>query len=218
MEKFIEDSPYSKQYHLVNEFLNSLTHGLTAILALVGLYFLLVKATTLGNQTEFMAYLIYGASMFILFASSAIYHTFKYTKANAVLRRLDHCSIFLLIAGTYTPFTLVSIGGGLGMGLTIFIWLIAFLGILYKTIWFKHLQGLSVYFYIGMGWVGIPFFHILYQEIGIQGLLWLFVGGLTYSFGTIFYRMKHTRFMHVVWHLFVIGGAFCMYVSVLFYV
>lgn len=211
------EAMFSKSYLVLNEVLNAVTHGVGVLLSITGLIFLIQKGLEMGGALEVASYSIYGGSLILLYLSSTLYHSLTFTKARAALRRLDHCSIFLLIAGTYTPYTLLTISGRLGTILTIIIWSIALLGVLYKAIWFKKFQGLSVWIYIAMGWISLFFLHYLYQGLGSRGFIWLVAGGLAFTVGALFYRMKHVKYMHVVWHLFVLSGTIFMFLSIYLY-
>lgn len=208
----------SKKYLITNEVLNATTHGVAAVLSVIGLVFLIMKAIEVEDYLHLGAYIVYGSSLILLYLCSTLYHSFKFTKAKYVMRRLDHASIFLLIAGSYTPYTTIVIGGRVGWAATIIIWLIAFFGVIYKAFWFKYFQGLSVWLYIGMGWISLFLLHYLYQGLETRGLIWLVAGGVAFSVGTIFYNLKHIKFMHVVWHLFVMLGTTCMFISIYLYV
>lgn len=208
---------FTRKYLIVNEVLNAITHGIGVILSIIALIFLVRKGLEMGGVVEITSYTIYGVTLILLYLSSTLYHSFTFTKARQVFRVIDHSSIFLLIAGTYTPYTLITIGGNLGIFLTTLIWTIAFLGVLYKTVWFKKFQGLSVWLYIAMGWISLFFMHYLYQGLGTRGFIWLVAGGLSFTVGALFYRMKHVKFMHVVWHLFVLSGTICMFFSIYLY-
>lgn len=212
-----EPNTFSRKYLIVNEVLNAVTHGIGVILSIIALVFLVQKGLEMGGALEITSYTVYGVSLILLYLSSTLYHSFTFTKARYVFRIIDHSSIFLLIAGTYTPYTLITIGGKLGVFLTTLIWTIAFLGVLYKTIWFKKFQGLSLWLYISMGWISLFFMHYLYQGLGTSGFLWLLAGGLSFTVGALFYRLKHIKFMHVVWHLFVMSGTICMFFSIYLY-
>ncbi|WP_161879052.1 PAQR family membrane homeostasis protein TrhA [Alkalibacterium sp. MB6] len=210
-------SMLSRKYLIWNEVLNAVTHGIGVILSIIGLLFLIQKGLALGGTLEVASYTIYGSTLILLYLSSTLYHSLTFTKARYVMRIIDHCSIFLLIAGTYTPYTLITIGGRLGITLTVIIWSIALFGVIYKTVWFKKLQGLSLWLYIAMGWISIFFLSYLYKGLGTQGFLWLMGGGASFTIGALFYRLKHVKFMHVVWHLFVLTGTICMFFSIYFY-
>ncbi|MDZ7835505.1 MAG: hemolysin III family protein [Alkalibacterium sp.] len=208
---------FTRKYLIINEVLNAVTHGIGVILSVIALIFLIQKGLEVGGVLEITSYTVYGVTLILLYLSSTLYHSFTFTRARQVFRVIDHSSIFLLIAGTYTPYTLITIGGRLGTALTILIWTIAFLGVLYKTVWFRKFQGLSVWLYIAMGWISLFFMHYLYQGLGTRGFIWLVAGGLSFTVGALFYRMKHIKFMHVVWHLFVLTGTICMFFSIYLY-
>lgn len=217
MSNSTPETTFSRSYLIMNEVLNAVTHGLGVILSITGLVFLIQKGLEMGGVLEVTSYSIYGGSLIFLYLCSTLYHSFTFTKARNFFRRLDHCSIFLLIAGSYTPYTLITISGRLGVLLTIFIWTIALLGVLYKAVWFNKFQGLSLWLYIAMGWISLFFLHYLYQGLGTRGFIWLVAGGLAFTIGALFYRMKHVKYMHVVWHLFVLSGTICMFFSIYLY-
>ncbi|EXJ22606.1 hypothetical protein ADIAL_2192 [Alkalibacterium sp. AK22] len=212
-----EQQMFNKKYLILNEVLNAVTHGVGVVLSIVGLIYLVQKGLEYGGALEVASYAIYGATLILLYLSSTLYHSLTFTRARQAFRIIDHCSIFLLIAGTYTPYTLITVGGGFGTVLTTLIWLIAVLGIVYKTVWFKKFQGLSVWLYISMGWLALFFLHSLYQGLGTAGFIWLVAGGLSFTVGALFYRLKHIKFMHVVWHLFVLTGTIFMFFSIYLY-
>ncbi|MCC5895498.1 MAG: hemolysin III family protein [Alkalibacterium sp.] len=217
MSNFTDHPVFSKKYLVLNEVLNAITHGIGVILSIIGLVFLVQKGLDYGGVLEVTSYTIYGATLILLYLSSTLYHSLTFTKARQAFRIIDHCSIFLLIAGTYTPYTLITIGGRLGTVLTAIIWSIALFGVIYKTVWFKKFQGLSVWLYIAMGWVSLFFLNYLYQGLGTRGFIWLVSGGLAFTVGALFYRLKHVKYMHVVWHLFVLTGTVCMFFSIYLY-
>mgnify|MGYP002757459873 FL=1 len=202
----------------MNEILNASTHGLAAILSIVGLIFLIYKAIGRDSVAQLVAYSVYGASLILLYLSSTFYHIFKFTKIKEVMQRLDHATIFVLIAGSYTPYTVVVIGGWVGAIATAAIWLIALFGVLYKTFWFNRFTNLSTWLYIGMGWISLFLIYHLFQGMGWQGIAWLAAGGVAFTVGTLFYQLKKVKFMHVVWHLFVMLGTTCMFISIYHYI
>lgn len=217
MSNFTDHPVFSKKYLVFNEVLNAITHGIGVVLSIVGLVFLVQKGLEYGGAVEVTSYTVYGSTLILLYLSSTLYHSLTFTRARKVFRVIDHCSIFLLIAGTYTPYTLITIGGRLGAILTSVIWLIALLGVVYKTVWFKKIQGLSVWLYIAMGWISLFFLNYLYQGLGTRGFIWLMAGGVSFTVGALFYRLKHVKYMHVVWHLFVLTGTVCMFFSIYLY-
>lgn len=211
------NAEFSRRYLITNEVLNAVTHGIAAVLSLVGVGFLLQKATT---NLDYVSFTIYGICLFVLFFASTLYHSLIFTKARKLFQVFDHCSIFLLIAGTYTPFCLLRIKGILGVVLLVVIWLAAVAGIIYKSMTLtkrSSVSNMSTILYNVMGWAVVIALPVLYQSIGIKGLLLLVGGGLSYSFGSLFYSMKTKKFTHVIWHLFVILGALLMFFAVYLY-
>lgn len=215
----MNDLPVStKRYLITNEVLNAVTHGIGVILSIVGLVFLLLKGNAHHSPTEIAAYAIYGASMILLYLCSTLYHSFSFTKVKRVFKILDHSSIYLLIAGTYTPYCLITIGGTPGMIMLIAIWLIAVGGIVFKSFFIEKIPNVSTLIYIGMGLMCLITVKPLYEGLGMKGLMLLVAGGATYIVGTIFYSLRKVKYMHVIWHLFVLGGSILMFFSVYFYV
>ncbi|WP_314059459.1 hemolysin III family protein [uncultured Vagococcus sp.] len=213
----MEQTMFSKKYLIVNEVLNAVTHGIGVGLSIAGLVILLVKGARLGSPTHVVAYAIYGATLILLFLASTLFHSLIFTKAKKVFQVFDHSSIYLLIAGSYTPFCLLTIKGWLGWTLFVVIWLMALLGVVYKSIWLAKKGNSAVIIYIIMGWLCLTAVKPLYEGLGPIGTGLLVLGGVSYTVGAIFYSMKNVRFMHVVWHLFVMLGAGLMYFSILLY-
>src|SRR5690625_1197803 len=205
---------------LIVEIFNAITHGVVALLGVVAMIFLLDKSLT-GPQiavSEVVAYSIYGTSLIMLFLASTLYHSFSFSAYKDLFQKIDHASIYLLIAGTYTPYLMITVGGTIGYTFLTIVWVAAIAGIVFEVGWTNKFPKLSTYLYLIMGWLGIFLIYPLYQSLHINGILLLFIGGLAYSIGTIFYRMKHLNWMHVIWHLFVIAGAAFMYFSIYMYV
>lgn len=208
----------SRKQLIIIESLNATTHGIGAILSIVALVYLILKGISLQSVTSLVAYSIYGASLFLLFLNSTLYHSFSLSRYKALFQKLDHSAIYLLIAGTYTPYLMLRIQGWLGYGLLAGIWLLAVLGIIFEIIAIGKFPRLSTYLYLGLGWLSLFIVYPLVQSVEWSGVLLLLLGGITYSLGTIFYRMKHNKWMHIIWHLFVLGGASFMFWSILGYV
>lgn len=216
----MENKQFSKKYMIVNEIFNAITHGIGCGLSIAGLVILLVKGAKLGSAMHVVSYAIYGSTMILLFLFSTLFHSLIFTKTRKVFQVFDHDSIFLLIAGSYTPFCLLSIKGWLGWLLFGLIWLMAILGIVYKSITLhkvKQLSHFSTIIYIIMGWLCLIAFKPLVTNLGTTGTWLLALGGVSYTIGAFFYSLKNVKFMHVVWHLFVMLGAILMYFSVLYY-
>jgi hemolysin III len=203
-------------YH--GERFNSITHLIGAALALTGATLLVVHASLDGDPWKIVSFSVFGLMLVVLYTVSALYHSIRPARAKAVLRRLDHCAIFLLIAGTYTPFTLVTLRGSLGWSLFAAIWLMAAAGM-----WMAWRQRSGrdpvAWPYLVMGWLGAAAVVPLAQALGIGGLLWLLAGGALYSAGVLFYANdRRWRHAHGIWHLFVLAGSSAHVVTVLAYV
>jgi hemolysin III len=161
---------------------------------------------------------VYGSTLIVLYLASTLYHSFQGPRIKGILRRVDHASIFLLIAGTYTPFTLVSLRGPWGWFLFFAIWTLAAVGVLSKFVFTKRFRSPSAALYIGMGWLGVLAIGPGLEAIPVPGLVWLLAGGLAYTLGVIFYLWERLPFSHTVWHLFVLGGSVCHFFAILFFV
>ncbi len=217
---FLEKAKFSRKYMIVNEVLNAVTHGIGAGLSIAGLVILLVKGARLGSAVHVVSYAIYGSTLILLFLSSTLFHSLIFTKAKKVFQVFDHSSIFLLIAGSYTPFCLLSIKGWLGWLLFVLIWVMAISGVVYKSLTLhkqETVKNVSTVIYIIMGWLCVIAAKPLYDSLGPIGIALLVAGGVSYTLGAAFYSLKSVRFMHVVWHLFVMLGAGFMFFSILFY-
>ncbi|GAA3023197.1 PAQR family membrane homeostasis protein TrhA [Tetragenococcus solitarius] len=216
----MEANKFTHRYLITNEVFNAITHGIGFALSIAGLVILLISGTRLGSSIHIVSYAIYGSMLILLFLSSTLFHSLIFTKAKKVFQVFDHASIYLLIAGSYTPFCLLSIGGIFGWVLCSIIWLLAISGIVYKSCTLhkkETVSKLSTLIYVLMGWGCVIAFGPLLDSLGIWGALLLASGGLAYTIGAIFYSLKNVRFMHVIWHLFVMLGAGFMYFSVLFF-
>jgi len=197
---------------------NSITHLIGAAAALAGLVVLVVAASRQGDPWKIVSFSIYGATLLLLYVSSALYHSLR-GKAKDVFRKLDHHAIYLLIAGTYTPFTLVTLRGAWGWSLFGVIWGLAVLGIVVDSLPQKGLRILPVVIYLLMGWLVLMALKPLLQALPSMGFVWLLVGGLFYTGGIVFYALdKRVRHFHGIWHLFVLLGSISHYITVLIYV
>lgn len=200
------------------EICNALTHGVGAILAIMGTILLILKGQSIVYGTaDLVGFIVYGLSLIALFTASTLYHAFFFWEYQYILQKIDHACIYLLIAGSYTPFLITAIGGTLGMVALIIIWLIAIAGIAFEIGFTGRFPKLSTFLYLGMGWISLIMIYPLYQSVELPALIWLALGGIAYSVGTIFYKQKDNPWMHVIWHLFVLAGAGCMYIGVFFY-
>ena len=204
-----------RAYSVAEEWLNSISHGLACVAAIVGLVFMLLRAETSVSVT---ASAVYGGTLIFMFLASTIYHAVTHQKAKGLLKLFDHSAIYLLIAGTYTPLTLVAIGGQLGIIATVFIWVLAIAGVAFKMIARHRFPKVSVFTYLIMGWIVLGLIYPLYQAMPGSGLWLIVAGGLCFSIGVLFYVAKSKKYTHAIWHLFVIGGCSCHYFSIYYYV
>jgi hemolysin III len=203
-------------YSAKEEMWNSLTHGVAALLTIPATFLLVAKAQENGSTIELVSYIIFGISMFCLYFASTMYHSWPTHKK--FLKKLDHSSIFLLIAGTYTPIVLVSIGGKLGWTIFAIQWILAAIGIILKQFYVNGSKMLSVLVYIGMGWIIIFVAKPLVVSITWAGFLTLLSGGLFYTIGTYFYKNDRIPYNHAIWHVFVMAGSAAMYLAIYLYV
>lgn len=193
------------------ERLNALTHGAGALLSLIGLVLLLIKAG--GDPSYSGAAVVFGGAMLLLYSSSCLYHLSPPSNRKRILRIMDHVNIYLLIAGTYTPIC-AAMGGPAGRTLLVLIWLIAAGGILFKLVFWGRVKPLHTIFYLLMGWMVVFFFQDLKASVPAALLPWMLAGGAVYSLGTVFYGLKKIPHYHAVWHLFVLMGSACMYLGI----
>ena len=203
------------------EIANSILHGIGILLATAGLILLVLRNSgylggTVKSSGAIALYVIFTASMILMFTASTLYHAVQHEKAKRVLRVLDHCSVYLLIAGTYTPMSILGLGGAWGWAYFGVIWGLAICGITLYSLGWKPLKKVEVFIYIIMGWLILfGFFHFV-NAIPRISLILLLGGGVIYTMGTFWYRKKHRRGSHIVWHCFVIGGAFSHWLSLWF--
>lgn len=199
------------------EIANAITHGIGAALSVAALVLLIVFSSLEGTVWHVVSFTIYGATMLLLYMSSTLVHSFKEGKAKDVFEFLDHSSIYLFIAGTYTPFLLVAVRGSLGWSLFGIIWGIAIFGCIFKAFFVKRFLFMSTVFYIAMGWLIVIAWNPLTAVVAPQGINLLVGGGLLYTLGTIFYVWRGFPFHHAIWHLFVLAGSILHFFAVLFY-
>jgi hemolysin III len=200
------------------EIANSVTHGIGTLLSVAGLIRLLVLASARGSALHTVSFIVYGATLISLHLASTLYHGARGPRLKRALRIADHGAIYLLIAGTYTPFTLISLRGPWGYTMLVVIWVLALAGVAFKTLFIGRFRRLSVLTYVLMGWLCVIAAHQMWLHIPKGGLIWLLAGGLSYTAGIAFYGWKRLPYHHAIWHLFVLGGSACHYFAVLFYV
>jgi hemolysin III len=200
------------------ERLNSITHLLGSVLAFIGLIVLVVRAALVGDPWKIVSFSIYGATLVLLYTSSSLYHSIQ-GASKKLFQKFDHSAIYLLIAGSYTPFTLVTLRGAWGWSLFGVVWGLAIIGILQDLLFAKRRGILSVAIYLIMGWIAIVAVRPLSHALPGSGMIWLVTGGLFYTVGIVFYALdKKIVYSHGVWHLFVLAGSVCHYFSIFLYV
>ncbi len=215
----LKDKIKIPHYSLSEELVNAVSHGIGALFSVAALVLTVVLSTWKGNVWGVVSSAIYGGTLIILYTMSTLYHSFKVNNAKRVFRIIDHCSIYLLIAGTYTPYTLVSLRGPVGWTLFGVVWGAAILGIIFNSIDMNKYKIISMIAYIAMGWVIVLAAKPLYESIGFSGIFWLLLGGVLYTVGAVFYVIgKKRRFSHSIFHIFVLFGSLCHFFSILFYV
>lgn len=194
---------------------NYLTHLIGLFLSLIGWVVLLIHTSFTANYWYFISCSVYGTTLVLLYAASAYYHRCQVLDHKRKMQIIDHICIYLLIAGTYTPFTLGPLRNSGGWSLLTLEWVIASIGITLKLVSFNRFQILSVCAYLGMGWLVVFSFPTLMEELTLNAIIWLISGGVAYSLGVIFYIWNTLPFNHTIWHLFVLGGSVCHYCSIL---
>ena len=198
------------------EQLNALSHGIGAVLGVVGLILLIIYGNSIS--LELFSVIVYGLSIIILFTASTLYHWVKNESLKHYFRIVDHISIYLLIAGTYTPVTLITLSESRGWLLFGLVWCIAVIGTILKLFFTGRFGVISTLLYLVMGWLIAFDFSSLEQSLATNGLLWLFLGGLFYTVGIVFYAIQKIPYNHVIWHLFVLGGAICHFFMIFLFV
>jgi len=206
-----------RRYHLSwEEWLNAGTHGIGLVLSIVGFVVLLVMAVKRGTAWCIVGCAVYGSTLVALYLASTLYHSAASPRCKRALRFFDHAAIFLLIAGTYTPFLLVNLRGGWGWSLFGIVWGCAVLGILMKLHFLRRHQALSTALYIVMGWMVVVAIRPLVAHVSFTALLWLALGGVLYTVGVPFFASRRIPFSHVVWHMFVMAASVCHYLAVIY--
>lgn len=199
------------------EVANAITHGIGALLSLAGLVLLIVFSSIKGTAWHVVTFTIYGVSMLLLYASSTLVHSFKEGKVKDLFEFFDHSSIYIFIAGTYTPFMLVAIRGTLGWSLFGIVWGIALFGVLFKAFFVKKFLFMSTFFYLIMGWLIVIAWGPLTAAVPSTGIILLVTGGILYTLGTVFYVWRAFPYHHAVWHLFVLAGSITHFFAILLY-
>lgn len=205
-------------YTKKEEIVNAITHGIGAMLSITALVILILKSVSTGSTFHVVTYTIYGATMILLYLSSTLVHSFPEGKAKDIFEIFDHSAIYLFIAGTYTPFTLIVIDGAMGWTLLSVVWGIAIVGVVFKSFFVKRFILISTVLYVVMGWLIVIAWNPLVTALPQGGLVLLVVGGVLYTIGSIFYVWRGFHYHHAVWHVFVLLGTMAHFFAVLFYV
>ena len=208
----------TQDYGLAEEIINAISHGLAALLSVAGLTLLVTLAWLQSDIAKVISFSVYGASLVLLFSASTLYHALLHDKAKKIFKLLDHCAIYLLIAGTYTPLMLVTLADDLGNIVLCIIWGLALSGIAFKVKFGNKYKKLSLATYLGLGLLSIIFIDKLNAKLASEGMFLLALGGIIYGLGTIFYVRKNKQYSHAIWHLFVFMAAICHFFMMFFYV
>jgi len=208
----------TKRYSIKEEVANSITHGIGIVLAVGALGILATFAGIYGNPWHVISVSVYGFTLILLYTASTLYHSIQDPRTKNIFQILDHSAIYMLIAGTYTPFTLVNLRGPWGWSLFAVVWCLAFIGTAIQIGRMERWRVVSLVLYIGMGWTVLVAIKPLISSVAAGGLILLLLGGLAYTSGIIFYRWKNLKFNHAVWHIFVLAGSILHFFAVLYYV
>jgi hemolysin III len=200
------------------EIANSVTHGFGLVLAVAGLIALLFFAFRDGSAWHVASCAVFGIALVLLYAASTLYHSLRTPRLKHILKILDHCAIYLLIAGTYTPFTLIHMKGGWGYALCAVVWGLSLVGIVFKIFFIDSFKAASTLLYVLLGWSAVVAIKPLTEMLPSGAILWLLAGGLFYTVGVLFFVCKRIPYSHTIWHVFVMGGSVCHYLAVVFYV
>jgi len=207
-----------RSHSLAEEIAHAITHGVGLLLSLAALTILVILASLRGDAWHIVSSSIYGATLVLLYAASTFYHALSSPRPKGVFRTLDHGAIYLLIAGTYTPFTLVNLRGPWGWTLFGVVWGLALCGVVLEAVAKPRARTLSLVLYLGLGWLAAIAVKPLLAAVGTGGLVLLLSGGLAYSGGVVFYVWRRLPYHHAIWHVFVMAGSVCHFFAVLFYV
>ena len=214
----MNNTKQKRKYTLGEEIFSAVSHGIGAGLSVAALVTMLVRAATHRDAYSVVSAAIFGSSLIILYTMSTLYHSLTAKSAKKVFRVFDHTTIFLLIAGTYTPYVLVTLRGTLGWVLFGILWGLAAVGIVFDSVMLERFRKIEMLLYVGMGWCIVFASSSLVSRLAHDGVVLLFVGGVLYTVGIIFYALKKIKYMHSIWHLFVLAGSIFHYFSVYLYV
>lgn len=202
----------------VEEVANTITHGAGLVLSVIGFIVLLALAVLNGDVWHITSSIVYGASLVVLYAASTFYHSSTTPHRKSFFQLLDHCCIYVLIAGSYTPFLLVVVRTGFGMGMLAFVWAIALFGIVMKVMYRERLKALGIVLYLAMGWLALAVMQPMYEALGLTPMALIVAGGLSYTGGMIFFGWKSIRHHHAIFHVFVLVGSILHYIAIAGYI
>ncbi|WZL71987.1 hemolysin III family protein [Clostridiaceae bacterium 35-E11] len=207
-----------KHFSLGEELAHSISHGIGMLLGITALVLFVLKSKKVDNTLYTVSMIIYSTSLIVLYANSMFYHAFPEGKVKNVFERMDHSSVYLLIAGTYTPFCLIAIGDVKGFVICSILWGLAILGAVFKALWIEKFVKIHVLIYLIMGWTIIFFTGAIFQTLTKKGFILLLAGGLCYSIGVLFFVFNWFKYHHFIWHLFVLAGSILLFFSIYIYV
>ena len=214
----MRDRDRIKYYTKSEERLNVISHAIGLLLSIIGLILLIIKAGHLSPMALKVSYWIFGSSMIILYTASTLYHSVRERKLRYRLNILDHASIYILIAGTYTPFSLVTLRGSVGWIIFGVIWALAIAGVILKLFFTGRFQTLSTIMYVAMGWIIVFAVKPLINNLSHGGLIWLFVGGISYTLGAVIFSIDKLKYNHAIFHVFVLFGTFSHFLAIYYHV
>jgi len=205
-------------YPPFEEKINVVSHGIGIIMSIIASIFLIIKGVENNNAINLFGYIVYGVSLILLYSASTIYHNSKTESVRRKLNVFDHASIYVLIAGTYTPYSLITLNGTTGWIVFGIIWSLAISGVILKLFFIGKYNILSTSMYVIMGWLMIIAIKPMAENLSKEGLIWLLVGGISYTIGAVLYSIKKIKFNHAIFHVFVLIGSMCHFISIYFYV
>lgn len=214
----MKDNQKVKYYSPMEERINITSHALGFVLSIIALILLIMRASVNGSALHIISFLIFGISLIVLYAASTLYHRAKSPELRSRLRVFDHASIYVLIAGSYTPFALITLKGDLGWIVFGLSWGLALTGVILKLFFTGKYSLISTLMYLFLGWMVIFFINPLMDNLSSDGFIWLAAGGLSYTVGAVLYSIKKIPFNHAIFHVFVLLGSFAHFVSIYFYV
>jgi hemolysin III len=218
MENYMETEVVEKHYPVLEEIANSVTHGIGAVLSVAGLVWLIVRAVHIGDMYSIVSVIIFGSSLFLLYLASTLYHAIPWPNVKRVLRKFDHCAIYWLIAGTYTPFMLVSMRGTVGWTMFGVLWGIACVGTAFKLFFIGRFDKIATFMYVAMGWIALVAIKPIITYVPSGALIMMLIGGIAYTAGVFFYMNSRIPYNHAIWHCFVMAGSALHFFAIIYYV